>query len=311
MLGRHRDRLLQDGWHIAKTGQIAEGEDLPEATEGGSFLPGPRLVHHPISWGLQRRVDVACPSPETIAALLAAEFALHPRIILTTECFYWENRDIAQITALKNLLPDGARVLCWLRNRFEHIESLYSQAVFDHAFQGSVMDFYSTHEVAFDYGAMLSQWTNTFGTGQVECRIYNSRLNPFISFLESLGLDAHRYESEALVINRSVPPALAPVLRAVVAPDSIKKSLAFRMKQVVDKMPKCRLLRAGDVGRILQTTEPGDAFLRELGVDVGPIRDPALYLSKPHVNEVMPDATAKGLAALLMTDESITRAAPR
>lgn len=94
MLKRHRDRLLNDGWHVANTALTEDRVSLVEGLDDENTKQITRVCHHPLSWSLQGRTDVRCVSRETLANEIAAECAVNPRFILTSECFYWEGRDV-------------------------------------------------------------------------------------------------------------------------------------------------------------------------------------------------------------------------
>jgi hypothetical protein len=303
MLKRHRDRLLNDGWHVADTGSLESGATFLEATAEGLLAPGPRLCHHPIIWGIQGRADVRCVSRETLANEIAAECAVNPRFILTSECFYWEGRDVRHIQSLRDMLPSPPRVLCWLRNRFDFIERMYGQAVYDHAYKGSVEEFYSIHAQAFNFGEMLSLWAGVFGIRNLQCHLYEPGCDPFVRMLEAIGVDSRPYDVRRVTVNRSVPAVMIPVLRNIALPRPAALRVGIRLKQVADAMPQVRLLCDDMVHRIVDATKTGDENLRDMGLDVDLVSRPEDYLARPYIGDVLQPQLAEALSRYISLSE--------
>ena len=281
MLFDNRQRLQELGVHVADAGSI-----IHEVGDINREPAGHTLSHHKLAWSLQRqRDDVAKLPIEDLRSALASDFGSNETTLISSECFYWEVRDGADIASFRRLLPENVHVLAWLRNRWEFIDSMYCQAVYDHQFKGAVEDFVEENSDFFDYGAALSQWGNVFGAKALKLSFYDSSKDPLQQLLHAIGVPSDGLATRPMNINASVPVAVIPVLRTLELSDrEAFWFVADQMKKSAKAFPKVRLLSEAYILELERKFQAGDEYLAALGLDVEAVTGSSRYLQKLHIN---------------------------
>lgn len=115
------------------------------------------------------------------------------------------------------------KVVVYLRNQIDFIESFYKQAVKSHGFSKQVTE--DIYEFIEEYGDMImydeliNQWADVFGRDNIIVRVYSKDVlvgkNIIPDFLSIIGLSSFPYEEDYSLMNMSISPAVTEFIRRI------------------------------------------------------------------------------------------------
>ena len=296
MLYKNRAAMAVAGWHISNAGIT-----IIDAANSDLSWVGHTLSHHIAAWSVQSNRNDGVPMAPLgeIRRVIRDEMASGQNVLMSSECFYWELRHIDWIKSLRDLVGPNIRILVWLRNRFDFVDSMYAQSVYDHGEKRSAADYIRANAPFLGFGQALSTWRDVFGPDALEVRQYTRSTDPFLALTDSLGITREAVETEALDVNSSVPRAAIPILRSSPASPSQIALIGDRLKRHADLFPKVRLLSDDDVSFARALFSPTDPFLESLGSDMQAITATDRYLSVPYAGDLKVSDIERGFGALI------------